>query len=189
MRHHDQGVGKNADHDGRHAVQQVRGIADEERHRSPAEFRQVHAAQQADGNPKQRGKQQELQAAHDGIGHSSTGFAHRDGKLGKEIPGKILSAVPDQIAENKKERRYCDQRAQARERQHHHVQRFAPHQAKAHEGSTPLPRAVVTRISRRARPFSTNVSRNSTRPSSINALKYKLPVASENSLASTAAIE
>ena len=43
----DEGVGKNADDDGRHAVQQVRHIADDERHRAASKFSQVQAAQEA----------------------------------------------------------------------------------------------------------------------------------------------
>src|SRR5216684_2244182 len=187
--YNDQSVCENTDHDRWHAVQQVRRVPHQKRDRPPAEFRQVHAAEQTDRNPNERRQEQQLQAAQDGIGHSTTEFAHRSGKPREKIPGKVFSAVPHEIAKNKKKGRHREQCAKPREREHRHVQRLSPDQAGAHVGSTPLPRAVVTRIRSRARPFRTNVSRNRTRPSSIRALRYKLPVASENSFASTAAIE
>src|SRR5579863_4846331 len=187
--HHHQGVGKNSNHDRGHAVQQIRGVPHNKGDGPSAEFRQVDPSEQSDGNPEEGRKQEKLQAAHDRIGHASARFTDRGGQMREEAPRQIFSAVVHEIAENEKQDRHGNQYTYAREREHRHVQRFSPHQPDVHVGNTPLPRAVVTRIRSRASPFSTNVKRKSTRPSSIRALKYKFPVASENSLASTAAIE
>src|SRR5882762_3168833 len=107
----------------------------------------------------------------------------------KKTPGNIFPTIPHEVTKNEKKRRNRKKRAQPREREHEGIQRLSPHLPHAHDGSTPLPRAVVAKIRSRASPLSTNVSRNSTSPNSISALKYKLPVASENSFARTAAME
>ena len=59
------------------------------------------------------------------------------------------------------------------------VQRFAPDQSEAAHDGWPPPRSVAM-MRRRARPFKMNVIRKSTRPSSMSALRYKSPLASEN---------
>ena len=107
-RHHHHGIGKNSDDDGRYAVQQVRRVANHERHGLPAKLGQVDSAQQADGNADQRRQQQELARADDGIGHAAAGFTDRRGQLGEEIPVYILAAVVDEVAENEEERRHRD---------------------------------------------------------------------------------
>src|SRR5579862_1341249 len=187
--HHNQGVGKNTDYDRGHAIHQVSSISYNKWKCAPAELRQINSPKQADGNAEQGCKEEELEAAQNRVSHASTLFADRRGKMREETPRQVFSAVIHQIAEDKEQDRYGNQHANSRKREHENVERFSPRQSQAHEGSTPLPRAVVTRIRRRASPFRMKVSRNSTSPSSIRALKYKLPVASENSLASTAAIE
>src|SRR4030081_978931 len=95
----------------------------------------------------------------------------------------------DEVAENKKKNRHGNERAQSGHRQHEVADKFAPTQMVAHACPIPLPRCEVATMSRRARPFKRNVSRNRTNPSSISDCKYRSPVASVNSLAMTAAME
>ena len=86
----------------RHAVQQVRRISDQKRDRPPAEFRKIYSAEQTDRNADERRQNHQLQGAQDCIGHSPTDFSHRGGEPCEEIPGKVFSAIPHQIAKNEK---------------------------------------------------------------------------------------
>ena len=61
--HDHQGVGEDADHDGGHAIEQVRRVANHESTTRTAEFRQVYSRQSRRWEAKQRRQEQELQAA------------------------------------------------------------------------------------------------------------------------------
>jgi hypothetical protein len=84
--------GENADHDGGHAVQQVRGVADQHRQGLAAELRQIDAAQNPDRNADQAAAPGSIRAAHDGIGHAAAGFAGRQGKLGEESSNRASAS-------------------------------------------------------------------------------------------------
>src|SRR5258707_883685 len=188
-RQHQQRVGKDPDYDRRHAIQQVRGVAHHERNFRAAEFREIDPAEKSYRNANQRSKQEQLGAAYDRIGHAAAGLAHLSRQFGEEIPVNRISTVVDEISKNKKQNRNGYQRADTGHCEHKTAHQLPPSQARVHACPMPLPRCVVSNISRRARPFRMNVSRNSTRPSSISALRCMSPVASVNSLAMTAAIE
>ncbi len=86
MRHHDHGPGEDADHDGGHAVQQVRGVANHHRNGLAAEFGQIDAAQESHRNADHRRDQDQYGAAHDGVGHASAHLAGGQRQLGEEVP-------------------------------------------------------------------------------------------------------
>src|SRR5262249_29790561 len=110
----------------------------------------------------------QLRAADNGVGHAAAGLAHGSRKPGKKAPAYGGSAVVDQVAENKKERRNGDHGANTGHREHESAHEFPPAQTRAHACPIPLPRCEVTTISRRAKPFRIKVSRKRTRPSSIS---------------------
>src|SRR5215470_3718178 len=95
-----QGVGKNADDDRRHAVQQVRSITHDKSHGAAAEFREIDGTQESDGYADERGEQKQLPAAEDGVGHAAAGFPDRRRQLGKEVPVDRCSSANDEVAKD-----------------------------------------------------------------------------------------
>src|SRR5713226_2352305 len=188
-RQHHYAVRKNPDYDRRHAIQQVRRIPHHKRHFAAAELRQVNRPQKANRHAQQRSDQQHLCAAHNRIGHPAAGLSHRLRQLREEAPVDRRSTMIDKVSKNEEQNADSYQRAHPSHRQHEAAHELPPAQPRAHALAVPPPRCEVNTISSRASPFSKKVSRNSTRPSSISACKYKSPVASVNSFAITAAIE
>src|SRR6266581_1439369 len=83
-------VSKNADDDGGHAVEQVRGITDNKSGGAAAEFGEIDGAKKSDGNPKDRGKQKQLGAAEDRVGHAAAGLADGRGPRPRKSSQKCL---------------------------------------------------------------------------------------------------
>src|SRR5260370_4551560 len=182
-------VSKNADDDGGHAVEQVRGITDNKSGGAAAEFGEIDGAKKSDGNPKDRGKQKQLGAAEDGVGHAAAGLADGSGELGEKVPTDGSSAVIDEISKNEEKDGNGDQGTHAGHRQHEAAHKFAPAEMRAHTLPSPLPRWEVATISKRAKPLRMNVGMKSTQPTSRSPCLWRSPVASVNSLAMTAAME
>src|SRR5216683_6547367 len=102
-RMNDKGEGKNADDDGGHAVEQVRGITDDKGGGAAAKFRKIDGTEKSDRNTDESREQQQLGAAEDGVGHAAAGFTNGNGQLGKEIPTDGSSAVVDEVTKNEEE--------------------------------------------------------------------------------------
>ena len=135
----DHGVGKNADDDGRDAIEKVGGIANDGGNEATAEFSEVDTAEEADGHAKERGCEQKLAAAHDGVGHAAAGFANGFGKLRKESPVDGSAAVVNEIAKNEKKHANGDERAETGHGHHEVADKFSPANAGATHRVTPLP--------------------------------------------------
>src|ERR1700686_5116991 len=166
-RQHHQAISKNPDYDRRHAVQQIGSVAHHKSNRTAAEFRQIDRTEKSDGNSQQTSKEEQFGTSDDGISHASTSLPDRGWQFGEEIPANGGAAVVDEVAENKKQHRDGHKRAQARHGQHEVTDKFAPTQTAAHACPISLPRCEVTTMSRRARPFKRNESRNRTNQSTI----------------------
>src|SRR6267378_1254293 len=102
-RKNDEGVGKNADNDGRDAVEQVGGITHDKSGGPAAEFREINGAKESDGNADERREQQQLGAAEDGVGHAAAGFTDRHRQPGKEVPTDRCSAMINEVAKDEEE--------------------------------------------------------------------------------------
>src|ERR1700689_4316750 len=89
-----------SDDDGGDTVEQIGSVTDDEGKSFSAEFGEIDAGEQADGQAHHRGEKQQLEAADGGVGHAAAGFAVWFGKLREEIPAQRSAAVPDQIAED-----------------------------------------------------------------------------------------
>src|SRR5882762_4359645 len=163
----DQAVSKNADDNGRHTVEQVGGIANDEGGGAAAEFREIDGAEETDRNADEGSEQKQLAAANNGVGHAAASFADRRGQLGKEVPTDRCSAVIDEVAEDQEEHRNGNQGAHAGHGEHETAHKLAPAQPRAHAFPIPAPRWEVATISRRASPLRTKVRRKSTSPNSM----------------------
>ena len=119
-------IGENADDDGGHAVEQIRGVTHNEGHGAPAEFGQVDRPQEADGNTDQRGQEKQLGAADDGVGHAAACFAHGSRQFREEIPVDGRAAMVDEIAQNEEEHRDRDDGAETGHGEHEIAHEFAP---------------------------------------------------------------
>src|SRR6266699_4330265 len=188
-RMNDKAESKNADDDGGHAVEQVRGIADDEGGGAAAEFGEIDGAKKSDGNTEQRSHQEHLPAAENGVGHAPADFTDGNGQFGEEIPVDGSSAMNSEISKNEEKDGNGDHSTHAGHGQHEAAHKFAPAKTRAHAWPRPLPRWEVATISKRAKPLRTKVRMKSTRPSSIKDWVWRSPVASVNSLAMTAAME
>jgi len=63
--------------DGRHAVEQVRGITHDKSGGAAAKFREINGTKESDGNADEGSEQEHLGAAENGVGHAATGFRRR----------------------------------------------------------------------------------------------------------------
>src|SRR5580704_17282801 len=95
-----QRVGEDADDDGGHAVEQIGGVADDERESLATEFGEIDTSEQTHGQAHDCGEEEEFEAADDGVGHAAAGFSDWFRKLREEIQTERRAAVPDQIAED-----------------------------------------------------------------------------------------
>src|ERR1700689_1744651 len=96
---HYDGVGHDADHDGRHAVENVCGEANDIAETIASEFREVDASAHAYGNSDNAGEREDERGADDGIGHSPARLAHRFWSLSEEGPVQRAHSAVDQIGE------------------------------------------------------------------------------------------
>src|ERR1051326_2082613 len=181
-----QAVGNKPDDNRRNTVQQIGYVPDDKRKRLAAIFGEINSSEKSDRNPNQRRQQQNLSAAHDGVGHSSAGLTDGRRQLREEGPAQRCPAVIDQISQNEEQDSGSHHRAQTGDADHEQVHRILPPGRASHDRT---PRLLVARIRRRAMPFRTKVTPNKPRPRSTKALGYKSPVPSVNSLAITAAME
>src|SRR3984957_8331048 len=99
----DERVGEDADDDRWDAVEQVGGVADDERDGTGAELRKINRAEEADGHTDYGGEKEKLGAADDGVGHATAGFADGSWELCEEVPVDRSAAVIDEVAENEEE--------------------------------------------------------------------------------------
>src|SRR5437879_9046878 len=139
-RKNDEGVSENADDDGRDAVEQVGGVANNEGSGAAAEFREINGAKESDGNADKRGHQQELRAAEDGVGHAAAGFADRHGQLGKEVPTNGCSAVINEVAKDEEEDGNRNHGTYTGHGEHEVAHEFAPAKPGVHALPMPAPR-------------------------------------------------
>ncbi len=100
----DDSVSHNADHDRRHAVQNVGGEADDIAETVAAVLREVDTRTHAHRHSQNAGQGENKSRAHDGIGHSPARFAHRLRSLGEEGPVDRPDAAIDKVGEYRKQR-------------------------------------------------------------------------------------
>src|SRR5580698_6789095 len=89
---------KDANHDGWHAVQQVRGVAHEHRKGLAAELSQVDTTQESHRNADEHRDQDGYATSDNGVSQSSAALARRKGQLGEKVPIQGAEAVPHQEA-------------------------------------------------------------------------------------------
>src|SRR2546429_8588278 len=65
-----------------------------------AKLRKIDGAEKADRHAHEHRQHKQLSAADNGVGHTTAGFAHRGGQLGKEAPAHGSPAVDDQVTED-----------------------------------------------------------------------------------------
>ncbi len=112
--YHD-GVGNDADHDRRHAVEHVRNKANGIAEAIAAIFRQVNPGTDAERNAQQAGDRQNQYRTDDGIRHAAADFARRHGSLRQEGPVDRTYALVDQVAEDRHQRREYQDHGENRE--------------------------------------------------------------------------
>src|SRR3989442_335604 len=141
-------VGKNADHNRRHTVEEVGGVADYEASAASSKLGQIDPAKESDGDADQGGKKQQLRAADNRIGHAAAGLAHRRRQLREEVPVEGAAAVKGEVAEDEKKHGNGHEGTYASEAEHHGTAKFPETQPRRH-AYAPLPRRSVRRISKR----------------------------------------
>ena len=161
-------VSEDPDDNRGHTVQQISRIAHDEGGGGAAKLRKIDGAEKADRHAHEHRQHKQLSAADNGVGHTTAGFAHRGGQLGKEVPAHGSPAVDDQVTEDQEKHGDGHHGANTGHRKHKSAYEFAPAEASRHACPSPVPRLEVTTIMMRARPLRIKVSRKSTRPNSIN---------------------
>src|SRR6266403_927687 len=213
LREHDQPVGHNADHDGGHTVQDIGDKA----HNIAIAVSPVLGKKNARADPErdaeQTGDRKNDHRADDGIRHAAAGLTHRLRSLGQERKIDRADALINQIGKDGEERHQHDDDGERGNAGHRAVD-YTPPQADGrntdvrnqdrcrlgvhirHVMSGMLcqamllagcPRVTLHTMSR-ASALTTIVTKNSAKPISIKAERYRSPVASVNSLASTLAM-
>src|SRR5712692_11341079 len=123
------------------------------------------------------------------MGHAAAALARRHGGVGEEVPIERGGALVDQVAEDEEQRQHCGRAQQGDETGHHAARDASSHRAGAHNTLLPTAAPRATRHTRsRAAAFTAMVMTNNSSPTSMRAERYRLVVASVNSLASAAAI-
>ena len=119
LKHH-QAVGHNTHDDRRHAVEHVRGEADQVAEAGPTSvFREINSRADAQGNAHGTGNEQNVNRSGDGVRHASAGFAGRLGNLGQEGPVDGADPLVDQIAEDRSQwQQHQDHGSDCRHRDH-----------------------------------------------------------------------
>src|SRR5256884_451821 len=77
-------VSEDPDDNRGHTVQQISRIRSDEAGRGAAKLRKIDGTEKADRHAHEHCQHQQLSAADNGGGHTTAGFAHRGGQLGKE---------------------------------------------------------------------------------------------------------
>src|SRR6266403_1366997 len=186
LREHDQPVGHNADHDGGHTVQDIGDKAHDIAIAVSPVLGKKNARADPERDAEQTGDRKNDHRADDGVRHAAAGLAHRLRSLGQERKIDRADALINQIGKDGEERYQHDDdgdrgRIGVRIR---HVMSGMLCQAMLLAG---CPRVTLHTMSR-ASALTTIVTKNSAKPISIKAERYRSPVASVNSLASTLAM-
>src|SRR5260370_15809455 len=163
----DDGVGKNADDDGRDAVEQVGGVTHDKSGGPAAEFREINGAEESDGNADEGSEEKQLRAAENGVGHAAADFADRHRQLGKEVPTNRCSTAINEVAKDEEEDGNRNQGTYTSHGEHKVAHELAPPEPSVHAFPIPAPRWEVATISTRASPLRMKVRRKSTRPNSM----------------------
>ena len=109
----DYGVRNDPDHNRRNTVEQIDNVLQYKGEEFPAVLGKVDASQETDRDADCSSQEEYLTASHDGISHSSSSLSGRFRKLGKEVKIKRTSAMPKQVAEDKKQNRNDNERTHA----------------------------------------------------------------------------
>src|SRR5579862_5692932 len=119
---HDNGPGKNSDHDRRHTIEQVGGVTNHHRYGFSAELGEVDSAQKAHRNADQNRNQDYEGASHDRVGHSPAHFAGGQRQFGEEIQIHGSDTIPYQKPEDEEQHRNSEERANSSQGKHYRVE-------------------------------------------------------------------
>src|SRR5579872_41093 len=184
-RDHDDGVGENADRYGRHTGENVAEKSYEIREASTAEQREIYAGEHADWNGGDARHDDDLDGTDHGVGNAAARNSGRRGELGEEPPIDGAGTPPDNVDDDNGEQARREPGAQPADEQHGGAPCLARPQRHAR---APFSFAVTLHTSKRAMTFTAILRMKSSEPTPMSTATYCCPVASVNSLASTAAI-
>src|SRR6266511_513448 len=185
----DEGPAHDADDDGGRPVEHVGDESHQKAQPPRPVFGEVHPGPDTDGHADQCGKTDDDACSHDSVGDTATGLSCWYRALGEERPIDGRRTLCQEVAENQHQRENGAERQQDDQGGHQPAGEVAPQRAPRHSALLPTAAPRATRqIRSRAMAFTATVSTKRMNPTSNNADRYMLVVASLNSFAIAAAM-